>query len=147
MQGAGDIKVVSTPRVVTINGEHAVMSVTRAHTLLSYDGTNGMPIVNYTNLGTVLNVRSDYSTNTSTFNLSYGAKLNVLSGNPSQPDIQTIEATNQMDISPGQTVVMEIKVPSGDWLPDETNNPAGERSLLLFVTPTVVNGRDFQKRQ
>ena len=147
MQGAGDIKVVSAPRVVTVNGENATMSVTRAYPLLSSDGTNEIPIVNYTNLGTVLNVRPDYSTNTSTFNLSYGAKLNVLSGDPSQPDIQTIEATNRMDISPGQTVVMEMKVPSGNWLPDETNSPAGERSLLLFVTPTVVNGRDFQKRQ
>ena len=147
MQGPSDVKVVSAPRVVTINGEHATFSVTRAHALFSYDGTNEMPIVNYTNLGTVLNVRPDYSTNTSTFNLSYGAKMNVLSGDPSQPDIQTIEATNQMDMSPGQTVVMEMKVPSGAWMPDETNSPAGERSLLFFVTPTVVNGRDFQKRQ
>ena len=145
MQGAGDIKVVSAPRVVTVNGEHATMSVTRAHALLSYDGTNEMPLVNYTNIGTVLNVRPDYSTNTSTFNLDYGAKLNVLSGDPAQPDIQTIEATNHLDLSPGQTVVMEMKIPSGTWLPDETNSPAGERSVLIFVTPQVVNSRGFQK--
>ena len=145
MQGAADIKVVTTPRVVTINGEHATMSVTRAYPLFSQDGTNEIPLVNYTNIGTVLNVRPDYSTNTSTFNLDYGAKLNVLSGDPAQPDIQTIEGTNQMDLAPGQTVVMEMKIPAGAWLPDETNSPAGERSILFFVTPQVVNLRGFQK--
>ncbi len=145
MQGASDLSVVSTPRVVTGNGQQAIMSMTRAHALFSPDGTNEMPLVTYTNIGTVLDVRPFYSTNTSTFNVSYRAKLNVLSGDPSQPDIQAIEATNQMDLSPGQTVVMEMKIPAGTWLPDETNSPAGERSVLLFVTPQVVNPRDFQK--
>ena len=138
MQGAGDIKVVTAPRVVTVNGKHATMSVTKAQALFSANDTNDTVGVTYTNIGTVLNVLPNYSTNTSTFNLNYGAKMNVLSGDPSQPVIQTIEGTNQMDLSPGQTVVMEMKIPTGAWLPDETNSPAGERSVLLFVTPQVV---------
>ena len=138
MQGAGDIKVVSAPRVVTVNGERAVVSVTKAQALFSTNGTNDTVGVTYTNIGTILNVLPNYSTNTSTFNLDYGAKMNVLSGDPAQPDIQTIEGTNQMDFALGHTVVMEMKIPSGTWLPDETNSPAGERSVLLFVTPQVV---------
>ena len=145
MQGASDVSVVSMPRVVTINGERAIMSVTKAHALFSTNGTNDTVGVTYTNIGTVLNIRPDYSTNTSAFNLDYGAKMNVLSGDTTQPDIQTIEATNHLDLSPGQTVVMEMKVPSGAWMPDETNSPAGERSLLFFVTPQVVDARGFQK--
>jgi len=145
MRGASDLTVVSMPRAVTINGESATMSVTKARAMFSNDGTNGPVFVNYTNIGTVLNVRPDYSTNTSTFNLDYGAKMNVLSGDPAQPGIQTIEGTNQMDFAPGHTVVMEMKIPAGAWLPDETNSPAGERSVLMFVTPQVVNSRGFLK--
>jgi len=145
MQGASDVSVVSTPRVVANNGQQAVIGVTRAHALFFPDGTNEMPRVTYTNIGTVLDVRPFYSTNTSIFTMSYSAKLNVMSGDPSQPDIQTIEATNRMDLSPGQTAVMEMKIPSGAWMPDETNSPAGLRSLLLFATPQVVDSRDFNK--
>jgi RNA polymerase sigma factor (sigma-70 family) len=145
MLGASDVQVVSLPRAVTTSGQRAVMSVTKAQALFSTNGTNDTVGVTYTNIGTILNILPSYSTNTSTFNLDYGAKMNVLSGDTTQPDIQTIEATNHLDLSPGQTAVMEMKIPTGNWLPDETNRPAGERSVLLFVTPQVVDSRGFQK--
>jgi hypothetical protein len=45
----------------------------------------------------------------------------------------------------GDRLPMEIKIPPDDVQPDETNSPAGLRSLLLFVTPQVVASRDFPK--
>jgi hypothetical protein len=53
--------------------------------------------------------------------------------------MQTIQATNQVILYPGQTVVLEAEIPPGGRLPDSTNIPAGPRSLLVFVTPQVVD--------
>jgi hypothetical protein len=80
-----------------------------------------------------------FLTNSLTFNLDLGAKLTQLTGDPSQPGVQTIQATNQVTLSPGQTFVFAEPIPSGGWIPDSTNIPAGPRSLLIFVTPTVVD--------
>jgi len=55
--------------------------------------------------------------------------------------------TNQLTLSPGQTVILEQKIPAGMWSPDLTNTSSGSRSLLVFVTPTVVKDSDFQKRR
>jgi cell division protein FtsL len=149
-QGASDVNVMSTPQVVTINGEQAEISATRAYPVFPVGDTNENASVNYTNIGVYLNVRPYFSTNSSTFNLNLNAKLTQLYGDPSQPDVQTIQITNQVTLSPGQTVVMETEMPSGGWLldstnvPDSKNLPAGPRSLLMFVTPTVVDS-DFMK--
>jgi RNA polymerase sigma factor (sigma-70 family) len=132
LQGASDVNVISMPQVVTINGETATISVNRAALV---DGTN-------VNTGTSLNVTPYFSTNSSTFDLKLNAQLIQLTGDPSQPGVQTIQATNQITLSPGQTVVLEKEIPSDGWLPDSTNTPTGPRSLLVFVTPTVVDSRD-----
>jgi RNA polymerase sigma factor (sigma-70 family) len=147
LQGASDVNVISAPRVVTINGETATISVTRAFPMFSAGDTNANSGVNNTNVGTSLNVSPFFSTNSSTFTLNLNAKLNQLTGDPSQPNVQTIQLTNQVTLSPGQTFIFEQEIPIGNWLPDSTNIPIEPRSLLMFVTPTVVNGRDFQKRQ
>jgi RNA polymerase sigma factor (sigma-70 family) len=141
LQGASDASVISAPQVVTINGEHATMSVTHAVPVLDLneDGTLHSTNVTYLNTGTILDVTPHFSTNSSTFDLSLGARLNQLTGDPSQPRLHSIQITNQVTLSPGQTVVLENKIPSGGWLPDSTNMPAGQRSLLVFVTPTAVD--------
>ena len=144
LQGASDVNFISAPRVVTINGETATISVTRAFPLLPVGNANANVSVNYTNIGVNLDVKPYFSTNSSTFNLNLGAKLTQLAGDPSQPDVQTIQLTNQVTLSPGQTVVMETEMADGGWMPDSTNVFTGPRSLLFFVTPTVVNDQDFQ---
>jgi hypothetical protein len=68
-----------------------------------------------------------------------------LTGDPSQPELQAIQITNRIVLSPGQTVALETEIPNGGWLPEFTNILAGPRSLLIFVTPALVNDRDFQK--
>ncbi len=144
LRGASDVNLVSAPRVVTINGETATISVTRAFPMFSAGDTNASGGVNYTNIGTSLTVSPDFSTNSSMFTLNLNAKLNQLTGDPSQPNVQTIQLTNQVTLSPGQTFVFEQEIPIGNWLPDSTNIPTEPRSLLMFVTPTVVNDQDFQ---
>jgi RNA polymerase sigma factor (sigma-70 family) len=129
LQGASDVENIGEPEVLTGNGRPAEISVTRS---VPVDGTNA-------NVGASLNVTSYFSTNSSTFDLSLGARLNQLTGDPSQPGLHTIQMTNQVTLSPGQTVVLENEIPSGGWLPDSTNILTGPRSLLVFVTPSPVD--------
>jgi RNA polymerase sigma factor (sigma-70 family) len=129
LQGASDAETISEPEVVTSNGRQTEMRATQS---VPVDGTN-------TDVGASLDMTPYFSTNSLTFNLDLGAKLTQLTGDPSRPDLQTIQATNQVTLSPGQTFVFAEPIPSGGWLPDSTNIPAGPRSLLVFVTPTVVD--------
>src|SRR5258707_4999452 len=91
----------------------------------------------WTNIGEILDVTTLFSTNSSSFNLSLGAKLIQL--NHYTLTTQTTELINQLTLLPGQTVVLEDAIPPG-WLPDSTNYQAGQ-SLLVFVTPQVVDSR------
>jgi RNA polymerase sigma factor (sigma-70 family) len=134
MQGASDVNLISKPRILTLNGMEARFSVTRAFPV---GGTNA-------NVGSILDVTPYFSTNSSTFVLNLNAELNQLIGDPSQPDVQTIQATNQATLSPGQTVVLEREIPSDGWLPDSTNTTTGPRSLLVFVTPEILSPHDLQ---
>jgi RNA polymerase sigma factor (sigma-70 family) len=131
LQGASDVEHISEPEVVSSNGRQTEMRATQS---VPVGGTNA-------EVGASFDVIPYFSTNSSTFNLILDAKLTQLTGDPSRPSVQTIQATNQVTISPGQTFFLEESIPSGSWLPDVTNISAGPRSLLVFVTPTVVDAR------
>jgi len=135
LQGAGDVNLISAPQAITLNGGQAQMSVTRS---ISAGSTN-------VNTGEILDVIPSFSTNSSTFDLNLNAQLIQLAGDPSQPDVQAIQVTNHVSLQPGQTVILEEEVPPGGWLDSPTNATAEPRSLLVFVTPTIVDSRDFQK--
>jgi RNA polymerase sigma factor (sigma-70 family) len=131
LQGASDVKALSAPRIVTGDGMEAEVSTTRA---ASVGGTNA-------NVGEELDVMPYYSTNSSQFNLGLNAKLNLLTGSPAQPDFQTIQITNQIALSSGQTVVLETEIPAGAWVDDPTNISTDARSLLVFVTPSLPDAQ------
>jgi type II secretory pathway component GspD/PulD (secretin)/cell division protein FtsL len=135
LQGASDVKVISAPIVISLNGEKAQISVSKS---VLAGGTNA-------NVGISLSVLPYFSTNSSTFDLTLSAELKQLAGDLSQPDVQTIQITNQMSLLPGQTAILEKEIPGGGWLSDATNIPAGPRVLLMFVTPTIVDSRDYQR--
>lgn len=134
LQGASDANVISAPQVITINGERATMSVTRS---VPVDGTN-------VNTGEILEVTPFFSTNSSTFDLNLNARLIQLAGDSSQPSLQAIQMTNHVSLHPGQTVVLEKEIPPGGWLDSPANATVESRSLLMFVTPQVVDS-DFMK--
>jgi type II secretory pathway component GspD/PulD (secretin) len=137
MQGASDVESLAEPEAVSSNGRQTQM---RASQSILINGTN-------VEVGAILDVVPYFSTNSSTFDLRLIGGLTQLTGDPSQPVVQTTVATNQVTLAPGQTVVLEKDLPSSGWLPGSTNIPAGPRSLLIFVTPTVVDSRGFPKSQ
>jgi RNA polymerase sigma factor (sigma-70 family) len=129
LQGASDVETLGEPEAVMSNGRQTQMRATQSVSV------GGNPV----EVGSMIDVVPHFSTNSSTFNLTLIATLVQLTGDPSKPGAQTIQAVNQVNLSPGQTVVLENEIPSGGWLPDSTNMPAGQRSLLVFVTPTAVD--------
>jgi hypothetical protein len=135
LQGASDVKIINSPVAITGDGIKAQMSVSKP---VPMGGTNA-------NIGIQLGVTPYFSANSSTFNLLLFAELTQLAGDASQPDLQTIQITNQVNLLPGQTAVLAKEIPGDGWLSDATNTPAGPRSLLVFVTPTIVNSRDYQR--
>jgi RNA polymerase sigma factor (sigma-70 family) len=129
LQGASDVETLAEPEAVVSNGRQVQMRATQS---VAVGG-------NLVEVGSIIDVVPRFLTNSSTFNLILLTGLNQLTGDPAQPGIQTIQTTNQITVSPGQTVILENEIPSGGWLPDSTNMPAGQRSLLVFVTPTAVD--------
>ena len=129
LQGASDVETLAEPEAVMSNGRQTQMRATQSVSV------GGNPV----EVGSMIDVVPHFSTNSSTFNLTLIATLVQLTGDPSKPGAQTIQAVNQVNLSPGQTVVLENEIPSGGWLPDSTNMPARQRSLLVFVTPTAVD--------
>jgi type II secretory pathway component GspD/PulD (secretin) len=132
LAGASDVEIMSEPEIVTANGRQTDL---RSMQPVSIGGTNA-------EVGTSFEVIPYISTNSNslTFDLSYTAKLNQLTGDPSQPGIRTIEASDQVTMIPdNNTFFFEEAIPSGGWLPGSTNLPVGPRSLLVFLTATVVD--------
>jgi hypothetical protein len=130
LQGINDARLISAPQVTTANGLEAQLSMTSE---VSIDGTNA-------NTGVILDIVPFFSPGSSLFTLNMAAQLNQLTGDPSRPGLQTIQMpTNQLALFVGQTVVLQRDIPAGGWLPDETNKPDGPRTLLVFVTPTLID--------
>lgn len=145
LQQATDVKSISAPRAVTINGEKVQISVTRAYSLSSVNG------MTETNVGVTLEVKPYFSTNSSAFDLSFNANVTQAIGDAENPSVQTIQFTNDVTVATGQTLIMATEIPNGSWLlastnaPDLENIPPGPRSFLMFLTPQVVKDSDFPK--
>jgi RNA polymerase sigma factor (sigma-70 family) len=124
-----DIDVIAAPRVTTANGMEAAVSTTTA---VQINETNA-------NIGATLDVTADFSTNDSTFNLQCTAKFSELIGDPLQPQLYTLQTTNQATLPRGQTLVLQRELSPNAWLPDYTNTSGLPRSLVVSVTPEVID--------
>jgi len=125
-----DALLLASPRIINSNGRQAQMAVLSP---VIVAGTN-------VNVGASLEIVSTFSTNSATFDLWLNATLTQLTGEISQPDVETISITNQITLPLGQSLFLEKEISSG-WLPNMTNAPVGPRKLLIFITPTVVDDR------
>ncbi|HEY1661354.1 MAG TPA: sigma-70 family RNA polymerase sigma factor [Verrucomicrobiae bacterium] len=157
LNGASDVTTLTMPRLVMINGQKAEMSVSSQYFLINptntslagYLATNvdqNLAYTNFgafTNLGEFLSAQPFYSTNSSTFDLNFDFQLKDLTGDPSQPTVQTIQMTNEVTFATGKTLVLEQPVPPGSWMPNVTNLPAGPQDLLVLVTPKIVDPKQL----
>ena len=168
-----DTQVISTPRAVTLDNEMATLSVTRAVPIFKNTaGTQGSPggsEVQYTNLGTILQVTPRISANDHVWlkvvpevSSIFRTVTKTVAGTVNQADeydIRKIET--QVLIPSGNTLVMGglmsdstkniySKVPILGDVPlvgrafSHQNKSRDKRNLIIFVTPTVVKDSDYQ---
>lgn len=110
-------------QITTASGREAVI---RAQEPVHVNGTNA-------NVGTTLDVLPYFLSDASIFTLNLAARLDQLTGNATQPGVQTIQASNHVTLFPGQTVALKAQ------MPDAANNPNTPDELLVFVTPKNVD--------
>jgi len=172
----GDATVLSTPRAVTLDNETATISVTRAEPIFKNTaGTQGSPggsQVEYTNLGTILQVTPRVSADDKIY-LKVVPEVSSKGGTVTKTVAGTINQADQFDIRKIETQVL---IPSantlvmGGLVSDTTVNTYNKvpvlgdlpifglafrheskarlkKNLLIFITPTIVQDTDFQPSQ
>ena len=168
-----DAQTIATPRVVTLDNQLAHIEVTRAEPIFATTaGTQGSPggsQVNYTNLGTILDVTprisaNDYIWLTVVPEVSsvFGTVTKIVAGVENQADEYDVRKVHTQVLIPNaNTLVMGgfikdntkniyTKVPiMGDipylGLAFRSENKGLEKdNLLIFITPTIVRDDDYQ---
>lgn len=168
-----DAQTIATPRVVTLDNQAAHIEVTRAEPIfLTTAGTQGSPggsQVNYTNLGTILDVTprisaNDYIWLTVVPEVSsvFGTVTKIVAGVENQADeFDVRKVYTQVLIPNANTLVMGgfikdntkniyTKVPIMGDIPvlgfafRSENKGLEKDNLLIFITPTIVKDGDFQ---
>ncbi len=172
LNASADAQVMSTPRIVTLDNETAVISVQRTYPLLQTTaGTQGSPggsTITYSNVGTVLLVTPRISANntirlkvTPTVATFFGyVTLTAQGGSSQAPEFDTRTMDTQVLIPNANTLVMgglvddnpadtSTKVPVLGDIPflgaafrSETKT-ADKKNLLIFITPTILQDSDF----
>ncbi|HVU09207.1 MAG TPA: secretin N-terminal domain-containing protein [Verrucomicrobiae bacterium] len=168
-----DAQVIATPRIVTLDNETAHIEVSRAVPIFNNTaGTQGSPggsTVQYTNLGTILDVTprisaNDYIWLTVAPEVSsvFDTVTKTVAGTVNQADEYDIRRVNTQVLIPNSnTLVM------GGFIKDNTKNiytkvplmgdipvlgyafrheskSLDKDNLLIFITPTIVKDTDFQ---
>jgi type II secretory pathway component GspD/PulD (secretin) len=168
-----DAQTIATPRVVTLDNQTAHIQVTRAEPIFATTaGTQGSPggsQVNYTNLGTILDVTPRISANDYIWltvipevSSVFGTVTKIVAGVENQADEYDVRrVSTQVLIPNSNTLVM------GGFIKDNTHNVytkvpvmgdipilgyafrseakgIEKDNLLIFITPTIVKDGDFQ---
>ena len=164
---------MSTPRIVTLDNETAIISVERTYPILQTTaGTQGSPggsSISYSNVGTVLLVTPRISANNTirlkvqpTVATFFGYATLSAQGATSQapqfdtrtldtqvliPNANTLVMGGLVDDNPGET---STKVPILGDIPflgaafrSETKSMSKD-NLIIFITPTIVKDADFR---
>ena len=172
MNSSADAQVMSTPRIVTLDNEPAVISVVTTFPILnSTAGTQGSPggsSITYSNVGTILTVTPRVSANNTirlrvTPNVETFVKYQDLtaSGSESQAPIFELRTMDTQVLIPNaNTLVMGglvtdqpidqgTKVPILGDIPflgaafRSSDKKGNKDNLLIFITPTILQDSDF----
>jgi hypothetical protein len=69
--------------------------------------------------------------------LNIAAELKHLTGNASQPILETVQETNQVNIPWGQMSVLSGRISPGAN-PNASQKPNHPETLLIFITPSLI---------
>jgi len=158
LESSGEGKIISSPRVSTVNGGEATIS---QGTKIPYQssGNNGLPKTEFIDANLSLKVKPVINPDNSIIldidatNSSLGADVPV--GTGSAPSVDTKEAKTKLLVKDGETTVIggiyvendsnnEVGVPLLQHVPilghlfKSTSNTKTRSELLVFITPRIV---------
>jgi type II secretory pathway component GspD/PulD (secretin) len=169
-----DAQIVSTPRVVTLDNEPAMISVTREFPVINVTAStagvsSGSSTISYSNIGTVLQVTPRITANdyiwlkvipdVSSF---FATVTKVIAGQQYQADeFDSRHIETQVMIPDANTLVMGGliqdnptaqwysvpllgNIPVLGWAFKSENVQMDKANLIIFITPTIVKDADFQ---
>lgn len=169
-----DAQTLSTPRVVTLDNEPAMISVTRQFPVINVTAStpgvsSGSSTISYSNIGTTLIVTPRITANDDIWLKvipdvsSYFATVSkVIAGQTYQADeFDSRHIETQVMIPDGTTLVMgglvednptasytQVPVlgniPVLGWAFKSENVTMDKENLVIFITPTIVKDSDFQ---
>jgi RNA polymerase sigma factor (sigma-70 family) len=132
-----DVSLINESQVTTLSGREATLQAIHS---IPIAGTNA-------DIGAMVDMLPYFLPDSSMFTLNLAAKLNQLTGDPSNPGLVSTQMSNQVSVAPGQTVVLKGEIPAGAWVPRTKDNavvmiaPDGPTELLIFLTPNLTDGR------
>ena len=168
-----DTQVISTPRAVTLDNEPARLAVTRAVPIFrvqaSTQNTTGGSEVNYTNLGTILEVTPRITADDQIF-LKVVPEVSSIFRTVQKRVVDTINEADEYDI---RRIETQVLIPNahtlvmGGLMSDSTKNiyskvpvlgdlpliglafrhenkALDKKNLLIFITPTILKEGDFR---
>lgn len=174
LNSSSDAQVMSTPRVVTLDNETAMISVTRGFPVINVTAStagvsSGSSQIAYTNVGTILHVTPRISANDYIYlkvnpevSSFFGTVSKTIAGQVFQADeFDTRVIDTQVLIPNANTLVMGglvkdspqgsyTKVPILGDIPilgyafRSENKSLDKDNLLIFITPTIVKDADFK---
>jgi general secretion pathway protein D len=164
LNASSDAQVMSTPRIVTLDNELATISVTRSYPVFNVTAgtanTAGGSSVNYSNVGTILNVTPRISANDYIW-LRVVPEVSSFFGYAKGPEFDARKIETQVLIPNANTLVLGglvkdspsanyTKVPLLGDIPGvgfffrSENKSLDKDNLLIFITPTIIKDSDFQ---
>lgn len=174
LNSSADAQVMSTPRVVTLDNEMAMIQVTRGYPVFNVTASTagvstGSSTVAYTNVGTILYVTPRISANDYIYlkvlpevSSFFGTVSKTIAGAVFQADeFDTRRVDTQVLIPNGNTLVLGglvkdspqanyTKVPILGDIPvlgyafRSESKSLDKDNLLIFITPTIVKDSDFK---
>ena len=174
LNGSYDAQIVSTPRVVTLDNQPAMISVTREFPVINVQAAvsgvaSGGSQISYSNIGTVLEVTPRITANdyiwlkvvpdVSSF---FATVSKVVAGVTYQADeFDSRHIETQVMIPNANTLVMggliqdnptatwtQVPllgdIPALGWAFKSENVTMNKDNLIIFITPTIVKDDDFQ---
>jgi hypothetical protein len=137
LQQTAGVKFFGAPKVVTLNGETATVSVTRAAWM------NG----SYTNVGVTIELKPSVSAAPSpAIKINFTANVSELVDDSPQQDgsgrkVRTTTATASEQMASGQTLLIRQAISDGEAFGEKLAEPT---SLLVFVTPSLLTDKQLQ---
>src|SRR5437867_7624570 len=128
------MEFLSEPRIQTANGAAASLSATQQ---VPWDGTN-------VNVGETFHIDPHYSTNSNIITLDLAAELTCFVDTSIQQDesqrvLRTTTITNSTTVVNGQSILLREDLKDQGHLIGSTNTATGMKSLLLVITPNLIN--------